>query len=288
MVENIRKVGNPLTIIAIFAALAEVAGTIVLGVVPPAIQSIFVWFVMGFPVLLIVLFFGTLIWKADVLYAPSDFADEKNYMELKNRAGGIVAHVRLLGDHVKELQAKLDKQEIDAKPGEIHAVAAQGRDMSDFGRPSVQQPKGSGAATEPGARVESTTDGVALDAEVKSRHEKVQNFHEQLNLIQTMISDVEMEAASVAYSFDPDDKQVTIKTTKARIRGYLSRFGPASLNALCEQTGLLSPARVRLALRILIKEGRVVQVGDDLYADKDWERLAHRAPDREASPMSGI
>jgi len=55
MVENIRGIQNPLTIIAIFAGLAEIAGTVALATVNREIQPTFVWFVMGFPVLLVLL-----------------------------------------------------------------------------------------------------------------------------------------------------------------------------------------------------------------------------------------
>ena len=44
---------NPLSIIAIFAALAEVSGTIVLPLLKEPVQVIFVWFVMLFPALLV-------------------------------------------------------------------------------------------------------------------------------------------------------------------------------------------------------------------------------------------
>jgi DNA-binding transcriptional ArsR family regulator len=80
MLEKIRTVSNPLTIIAIFAALAEVAGTIALATVNRELQQVFVWFVMGFPILLVVLFFATLNFNAKVLYAPSDFRDEENFL----------------------------------------------------------------------------------------------------------------------------------------------------------------------------------------------------------------
>lgn len=56
MIEKIGSVNNPLTIIAIFAGLAEIAGTIVLGVVDKSIQEMFVWFVMLFPMLIVLLF----------------------------------------------------------------------------------------------------------------------------------------------------------------------------------------------------------------------------------------
>ena len=81
MIEKMRAVSNPLTIIAIFAALAEVAGTVVLALVDVSIQSIFVWFVMLFPILIVLLFFLTLNFNPKVLYAPSDFRDEENFLQ---------------------------------------------------------------------------------------------------------------------------------------------------------------------------------------------------------------
>lgn len=73
---------NPLSVIAIFAGLAEVAGTAVLPFVADANQLIYIWFLMLFPTLLVVLFFLTLNFNPKVLYAPSDFRDESNYMEI--------------------------------------------------------------------------------------------------------------------------------------------------------------------------------------------------------------
>lgn len=77
-----KKITNPLTVIGIFAGIAQVAGTIVLPLVEQELQSVFIWYVMGFPVLLVLLFFATLIFKPKVLYAPSDFTDEQNFMKL--------------------------------------------------------------------------------------------------------------------------------------------------------------------------------------------------------------
>lgn len=57
MVDKIKKVSNPLTIIAIFAGLAEIAATVALGLIDPEIQRIFIWFVMLFPALLVISFF---------------------------------------------------------------------------------------------------------------------------------------------------------------------------------------------------------------------------------------
>ena len=75
-------VKNPLSVIAIFAGLAEVAGTVVLPFVADANQITYIWFLMLFPTLLVLLFFLTLNFNPKVLYAPSDFRDEGNYMEI--------------------------------------------------------------------------------------------------------------------------------------------------------------------------------------------------------------
>ena len=73
MIDKIKAVNNPLTIIAIFAGIAEIAITVALATMDKEVQHIFVWFVMAYPTLLAVLFFGTLNFNAKVLYAPSDF-----------------------------------------------------------------------------------------------------------------------------------------------------------------------------------------------------------------------
>ena len=47
----LRQISNPLTLIAVFAGLAEVAATTVLPMLSGTIQETFVWYVMLFPVL---------------------------------------------------------------------------------------------------------------------------------------------------------------------------------------------------------------------------------------------
>lgn len=81
MIEKINKVGNPLTVIAIFAGLAEIAGTIALAAVDKSLQPTFVWFVMLFPIFLVTLFFITLNFNPKVLYAPSDFKNENLFLD---------------------------------------------------------------------------------------------------------------------------------------------------------------------------------------------------------------
>lgn len=73
---------NPLTIIGVFASLAEISGTVVLPHLGPDIQRWFVWFVMGFPVCLVLLFFYVLWHKHYVLYAPSDYKTDEAFSRL--------------------------------------------------------------------------------------------------------------------------------------------------------------------------------------------------------------
>ena len=79
MVEKIGHVKNPLTVIAIFAAIAEISGTTVLPFIASEHQGTYIWFLMLFPFLLVISFFLTLNFNHRVLYAPSDYKDEKHF-----------------------------------------------------------------------------------------------------------------------------------------------------------------------------------------------------------------
>lgn len=78
MIEKISRFSNPLTIIALFSCLAEVAGIVALGLVAKEMQSTFILFLIFFPTLLLITFFVTLNFNSKVLYIPSDFrADDR-------------------------------------------------------------------------------------------------------------------------------------------------------------------------------------------------------------------
>jgi nitrogen regulatory protein PII-like uncharacterized protein len=82
MRNKISTVKNPLTVIAIFAGTAEISGTAILPLLEVESQQIYIWFLMLFPLLLIVFFFLTLNWNHKVLYAPSDFSNEDNFVNI--------------------------------------------------------------------------------------------------------------------------------------------------------------------------------------------------------------
>lgn len=117
MIEKIGTIRNPLTIIAIFATLAEVAGTVVLPFFSQANQGIYVWFLMIFPLLLVILFFLTLNFNHKVLYAPSDFKDEKNFFKSLQPASPLEREekLRMQGREIDAEVMKEQKQNIETR-----------------------------------------------------------------------------------------------------------------------------------------------------------------------------
>jgi hypothetical protein len=63
---------NPISIIAMFAALCEASATTVLPYLDEDSRQIYIWFLIAFPSILVVLFFLTLNFNHHVLYAPHD------------------------------------------------------------------------------------------------------------------------------------------------------------------------------------------------------------------------
>ncbi|WP_339526343.1 hypothetical protein [Pseudomonas sp. EA_35y_Pfl2_R111] len=74
-------VRNPLSVIAIFAGIAEISGTGVLPFIAAENQALYIWFLMTFPFALVVFFFATLNWNHKALYAPSDYNSDESFLE---------------------------------------------------------------------------------------------------------------------------------------------------------------------------------------------------------------
>ncbi|MFT5755667.1 MAG: hypothetical protein ACI9LM_000378 [Alteromonadaceae bacterium] len=107
------KVSNPLTIIAIFSGIAETLATVALVQLPLEIQSIFVYFVMAFPAGIVLLFFFVLYFKNTVLYAPSDFEDQKDYLEANNLKEKVNSEIEKIFDQFNSKGISLTREEID-------------------------------------------------------------------------------------------------------------------------------------------------------------------------------
>lgn len=105
MVEKIGHIKNPLTVIAMFAAIAEISGTTVLPFIESENQSVYIWFLMLFPVFLVGSFFLTLNFNHKVLYAPSDYKDENNFVNPYGKASP-EEQGQKLRDEVEEIEAE--------------------------------------------------------------------------------------------------------------------------------------------------------------------------------------
>ncbi|MCE9684626.1 winged helix-turn-helix domain-containing protein [Shewanella sp. AS16] len=107
------KVSNPLTIIAIFAGLAETLATVALVKLPLEIQQIFVYFVIAFPSGIVLLFFFVLYFKNIVLYAPSDFDDQNHYLEANHIKKTLNERVDEIFSEINKNGMRLTKEEIE-------------------------------------------------------------------------------------------------------------------------------------------------------------------------------
>lgn len=114
MVEKIGHIKNPLTVIAIFAAIAEISGTTVLPFIESENQGIYIWFLMLFPVFLVGTFFLTLNFNHKVLYAPSDYKNEDNFLKSFGKATSQEKQEKLR----EEVEEAEDKTSIEGRVSE--------------------------------------------------------------------------------------------------------------------------------------------------------------------------
>jgi hypothetical protein len=93
--KEVSAIKNPLTIIAIFAGIAEISGTAVLPLIDSSLQSTFIWFVMLFPVGLVAVFFATLNLNHAVLYAPSDYRNDDAFLAARSKELAVARTTKL-------------------------------------------------------------------------------------------------------------------------------------------------------------------------------------------------
>lgn len=117
MIEKIGHIKNPLTVISIFAGIAEISGTIVLPFIASEHQGTYIWFLMLFPVYLVGLFFATLNFNRTALYSPSDYKDENNFINSTRRATPEELSNKL-HQEVKEAESEIRDGNLEAKPND--------------------------------------------------------------------------------------------------------------------------------------------------------------------------
>lgn len=86
MERTIKKVANPLTLIAFFSGVSESIALAVIAIMEKVggigspLSVPLVWFSVLFPTLIVLLFFITLNFNHKVLYAPGDYGDERLFL----------------------------------------------------------------------------------------------------------------------------------------------------------------------------------------------------------------
>lgn len=103
MGEKIGTIRNPLTMIAFFSSVAEGIGPLTLPHIQNSNQSMYIWFLMIFPLTVVILFFITLNFNHKVLYSPSDFKNEDNFLKFFQPASS--------SDTIEKLQKEVRESE---------------------------------------------------------------------------------------------------------------------------------------------------------------------------------
>jgi hypothetical protein len=114
---SVAKVKNPLTMVSVFAAISEVAMAYVITTLSDKLQEIFIWFVMGFPTVLVFIFFFILYRKPAVFFSPGDYRKEELYVSsigLGRSDDSADLRLRKLEDTVTVLENFLEKSKLGA------------------------------------------------------------------------------------------------------------------------------------------------------------------------------
>ncbi|KAB0528844.1 hypothetical protein ACFFQ5_20545 [Pseudomonas brassicacearum] len=148
MLENLKHIKNPLTLISIFAGAAELGGAAVLPFISESNQELYIYFLIFFPIYTVTLFFATLNFNHRTLYAPSDYKDENNFVAQFGRATAEEL-VRKLTEETKEVQA-------DAKE---HSTTQQSPPATETSNHTDAGDKPEASQPSPSPEAQKTTDG---------------------------------------------------------------------------------------------------------------------------------
>jgi hypothetical protein len=122
MLENFKKIDNPLTVIAIFAGISEISMATI-AVLDPELRAMSLWFLGGFPTLLCILFFITLNFNHRVLYAPSDFKEDSSFIGLaiKTSASEASESLQIVETKIEELRLLIEASGAGTDKGDFKA-----------------------------------------------------------------------------------------------------------------------------------------------------------------------
>ncbi|MNI17548.1 hypothetical protein D3C73_709200 [compost metagenome] len=150
MIEKVGHIKNPLTVISVFAGIAEISGTVVLPFIDANNQATYIWFLMLFPPFLVGIFFATLNWNHKTLYAPSDYQNEENFV---NPVGKLTSMERVV-----KLQEEVDEVVADtinpALPEQSALIVPPNDAVKTSRKPGVSGESASKTVSEPSENLE--------------------------------------------------------------------------------------------------------------------------------------
>jgi len=124
-------VRNPLSVIAMFVLLVEAIATVTLIQVRAEAQIAvpLVWFIVVFPTLIALLFFGTLWWGHQFLYSPMEYRSDESFLTAMHRLQRVEARQEAADLNPRTADETQSLQVVDRllKLGDIRAAVRVGR-----------------------------------------------------------------------------------------------------------------------------------------------------------------
>ena len=131
-------VRNPLSVIAMFVLLVEAIATVTLIQVraEAAIAVPLVWFIVLFPTLIALLFFGTLWWGHQFLYSPMEYRSDESFLTAMHRLQRVEARQEAADLNPRTADEAQSLQVVDRllKLEDIRAAVKVGRTFLEAGQ----------------------------------------------------------------------------------------------------------------------------------------------------------
>lgn len=136
-------VRNPLSVIAMFVLLVEAITTVTLVQVQSINQFSFplVWFIILFPTLIALLFFGTLWWRHQFLYSPMEYRSDESFLSAMQRLQRIEARQEAAEINPRTADEEQSLQVVDRllSLGDVRAAVKVGRTFLEVGQYDVAE-----------------------------------------------------------------------------------------------------------------------------------------------------
>lgn len=124
-------VRNPLSVIALFVLLVEAIATVTLIQVQDEMQIALplVWFIVLFPTMIALLFFSTLWWRHQFLYAPTEYRSDESFLTAMHRLQRVEARQEAAELNPRTTGEKESLQVVDRllTLGDVRAAVKVGR-----------------------------------------------------------------------------------------------------------------------------------------------------------------